>query len=110
MFRHHTHATLKAPARPGLFFELYVATGAGLQGPYTWRRPVARRAGVTPSRAVGLHEHAVLEEKAAMIGTEVFRPTRQESEDASRGLGRVLINRQLVAIASQRPLHPRKQT
>ena len=86
MFRHHTHATLKAPARPGLFFELYVATGAGLQGPYTWRRPVARRAGVTPSRAVGLHEHAVLEEKAAMIGTEVFRPTRQESEDASRGL------------------------
>jgi hypothetical protein len=46
----------------------------------------ARRAGVTPSRAVGLHEHAVLEEEAAMIGIEVFRPTSQESEDASRGL------------------------
>src|SRR5262249_46166612 len=38
------------------------------------------------TRAVGLHENAVWEEEAAMIGTEVFRPTSQESEDASRGL------------------------
>jgi hypothetical protein len=36
---------------------------------------------------VGLHEQ---EEEAAMISIEVFRPTSQESEDASRGLETVM--------------------